>query len=209
MLFFGLLFNRLTLSVLGRALILLTHVFGIPLEVPDSPREQPTTLQLETLDRTVRLIPSSHRAHLSLIQVRRPNQVPATGGGHNHQQRLIRLSHASLSRRFNRNFNQTLLHEMGHLIERAYGIARWMRRQSDNPDARELLETAHDGHTGGPAERIADCYMIYLIRFFGGAANLPADPAAYRGDAAERRFRALLQSPAFANSADTTAEMLA
>ncbi len=65
-------------------------------------------------------------------------------------------------------------------------------------NGRTLLSTGHTGHTQGAGERIADCYMIYLLQVIAGHRyNHPADPAAYQGSAARMRFNLLLQSRAF------------
>ncbi len=90
-----------------------------------------------------------------------------------------------------------MLHEMGHLVEQQYGGMNSIRSRDAEGHAL-LLRTAHHGATHGPSEPFADCYMIYLLTRYGGTRyNHPADPAAYRGTQAERRFEALLSSSAF------------
>lgn len=108
----------------------------------------------------------------------------------------INLSYASLRESYNRLYNVTLLHEFGHHVNWRYHIEGYAHGQGAN--GRALLNTGHIGARQGPGERIADCYMIYLLQVIAGQRyNHPADPSAYQGAAAHMRFNLLLQSRAF------------
>ncbi|MCM3876476.1 MAG: hypothetical protein NEA02_08660 [Thermoanaerobaculia bacterium] len=90
----------------------------------------------------------------------------------------------------------TLLHEFGHHVDWRYDVVAYARSQGAN--GRALLSTGHAGATQGAGERIADCYMIYLLQVLAGQRySHPADTAAYQGGAARMRFNLLLQSRAF------------
>ncbi|MCW5964870.1 MAG: hypothetical protein KIT83_12600 [Bryobacterales bacterium] len=50
-----------------------------------------------------------------------------------------------------------------------------------------LASTGHEGATGGPGERFADCYMLYLMNQVAGhRTGHPVDRAAYQGEQATR-----------------------
>jgi hypothetical protein len=149
------------------------------------------------LERTTLLMPEAHRSVIDHVELRGHDQAPKSGGGSISAARVIRLSYASLRQAYNRNYNITLLHEGGHHVNWHYGIEAFVR--SKGADGAALLNTGHSGATQGAGERIADCYMIYLIQIIARVPyQHPADPAAYRGVEATRRFKLLLQSPAFA-----------
>jgi hypothetical protein len=110
---------------------------------------------------------------------------------------IIRLSHASLRANHNQHYNVTLLHEAGHHVDWHYRIAAYVGTRG--AQGRALLDTGHRGATQGDGERVADCYMIYLLQVIARHAYThPADPAAYRNESARSRFNLLLESPAFA-----------
>jgi hypothetical protein len=149
------------------------------------------------LERTTLLMPEAHRSVIDHIELRGHDQAPKSGGGSISAARVIRLSYASLRQAYNRNYNITLLHEGGHHVNWHYGIEAFVR--SKGADGAALLNTGHSGATQGAGERIADCYMIYLMQVIARVPyQHPADPTAYRGVEATRRFKLLLQSPAFA-----------
>lgn len=162
----------------------------------DTPEDRPNPQHWAILEASTALIPAAHRSVVMNIELRGHRQFPLRGGGSNHTTSTIRLSYACLREAYNNEHNVTLLHEFGHHVDWHYGIADYVSRQG--ADGRALLETGHRGATQGPGERIADCYMIYLLQEIAGRPyRHPADPAAYQGEAAQMRFNLLLQSPAF------------
>lgn len=170
-------------------------VSGMDFFYPDAARDAPSAAQWAVLDRTTALIPEAHRNVISHVEVRGSTQAPRTGGGSIVDAHIIRLSHACLAASYNRTHNVTLLHEAGHHVDWHYGVVAFARTQG--ADGSALLATGHDGATQGAGERIADCYMVYLLQTIAGVPyQHPADRAAYRGAEAQRRFRVLLASPA-------------
>jgi hypothetical protein len=154
--------------------------------------------------RSVSLIPSAHLAlfgDYGYIQLCKPGCPPSGGGGHNPDTPYIKLSHRCLANGYNRQYNITLLHEMGHIVDRQFRAVEWLQRNA-REEFRFLAETGHEGATGGAGERFADCYMLYLTNVVAGhRVRHPADPAAYQGEQAQRRYRILLSTPAFASNA--------
>ncbi|WP_437916856.1 hypothetical protein WME73_20710 [Sorangium sp. So ce302] len=166
-------------------------------------RDWPEESHLRILENTFWLIPSQHRSIIDHVEFRGRGQQPRSGGGNNGH--VIRLSHESVRARLNntpgREFNITFLHEFGHLVDMHYQVTRYVMRRRDAA-GRALLRTGHTGVTQMAGERIADCYMIYLLQELAGVPyQHPADPSAYRGEQARDRFDVLLQSPAFAGIA--------
>ena len=165
----------------------------------DPPNEQ----QLDYLQRSLLLVPPEHAEIITRIEARGPGQSPQSGGGNDRVRRIIRLSHASFSAPHNTNtgrrLNVTVLHELGHIIDFHYGVLRFMHRQRREEPYRSVLSTPYGPGNHGDGEIIADCYMIFLIQIVGRASyRYPPAPSAYQGQAAVRRFQALLESPAFA-----------
>lgn len=166
---------------------------------PD-PSAPPSDTQWSVIENTLALVPSRHLQLLSdpgYVQVSKSNCLPGKGGGNGGGDRWIRLSSDSLSKRYNRTYNVTLLHELGHLVDVHYSAMRTLKTQ-DREGYRLLINTPHDGETSGDGEHFADCYMIYLLQVVAGHRYVhPIAPEAYRGEEAQRRFRVLLSSPAF------------
>ncbi len=178
---------------------------GILCTYHDEPADAPLEEHWTVLEQTTALIPAEHRPLVARVELRGHGEFPARGGGSDREARVIRLSHASLRESYNRRQNVTLLHEWGHHVDWHYDVTGWVAGQGEN--GRTLLQTGHTGATQGPEERIADCYMVYLIQV---VADRPyehrADPEAYRGSAARMRFGLLLGSPAFPPMAEVAAE---
>jgi hypothetical protein len=170
---------------------------GIACLWQDGPSDRPDPQHWVVLERTTALIPMAHRSAVRQVELRGHGQAPLRGGGSDRPTGTIRLSHASLRATYNREYNVTLLHEWGHHVDWRYHVVSFVHGKGAN--GRALLNTGHDGVTHGFGERIADCYMIYLLQVIAGHRYThPADPAAYQGAAARMRFDLLLQSPAFA-----------
>jgi hypothetical protein len=170
---------------------------GIECRYLDAAADAPEAAHWAVLERSTALIPVAHRSLVRHVELRGRNQAPSSGGGSDRAAGVIRLSHASLRAPYNRNYNVTLLHEFGHHVDWRYDLVRYVQGRS--AEGRALLSTRHNGATQGPGERIADCYMIYLLQVVAGQNYThPADPEAYRGTAARARFTLLVQSPAFA-----------
>lgn len=179
-----------------------------------SAADPPNASQLNILRSTLQLLPPAHLALISRVESRRPLQPPVNGGGHDPATRTARLSAVSFSDRSNTEVNLTFLHEMGHLVDHAFGCTSQIQilaRQMGDPlqaDAAALLVTPHLGDTGGGPERIADCYMI-LIRSLRSSRPYSSRscPTQYHGAEAFRRFRVLLNTTAFSNI--TNAQLMA
>jgi len=168
---------------------------GFQLTMPDDEDEQPTAGHIAILSSTIELIPFRHLACLRLIEAR-PRRGHPRRGGHDPSTRTIRLNRNIFSSRENDPLNQTFLHELGHLVDRAFGVTSFVRRLH-TPDAEALLNTSHTGDTNGAGERIADCYMHYIVNVLAG---IRSTNRAYQDGEGERRFRVLLASPAFTRS---------
>ncbi len=182
--------------------ILQRSVLGVPVPVRVSrvTTEPPSTEQLRVILRTLELVPAPHLRLLSppgYVQVSRPGCAPRRGGGNGGESRWVRLSAAAIGAHYNRHLNVTLLHEVGHVVDGAYGGMRWLQ-ENDREGYRLLADTGHTGATQFPGERFADCYMIFLVTQLGGRTYTHrADRAAYRGEQATRRFGIMLNTPAF------------
>ena len=172
----------------------------VPIRISRVRTEPPTTEQIRIILRTLELVPVPHLRLLSPpghVQVSRPGCAPRRGGGNGGDSRWIRISAAAVGAPHNRHLNVTLLHELGHVVDSAYGGTRWLQR-NDRDGYRLLASTGHEGATPGAGERFADCYMIFLVTQVGERPYThPADPQAYRGEQAMRRYRILLNTPAF------------
>jgi hypothetical protein len=182
--------------------ILEVREFRIPLHMADRRGEfRPTPRHIEVLIETLRAVPPMHMKLLhngGYIRASSRNCPPAAGGGNDPDAPWIRLSAASFDQSYNRNANATLLHEFGHIVEFRYDAMDNLF--ADYPALyRTLLDTAHQGATQGPAEQFSDCYMIYIITQIMDRAYIHrAQPDAYEGEGAHRRFEALLNTHAFA-----------
>lgn len=169
---------------------------GIEFTWLDDPGDRPSPEHWVVLERSLALVPPAHYSAVRRIELRGHAQAPARGGGSDRVTSTIRLSYVSLRAPYNQQYNVTLLHEFGHHVDWRYDVAGYVRGQG--ADGRALLLTGHTGATQGPGERIADCYMIYLLQVVAGRPYVHrADPAAYRGVAARTRFDLLLRSRAF------------
>ncbi len=163
----------------------------------DTSSDRPDPQHWMVLERTTALIPIAHRSVVRCVELRGRDQAPARGGGSDRNTGTIRLSHASLRETYNREYNVTLLHEFGHHVDWRYDVAGHVSGQGAN--GRAFLSTGHAGTTQGPGERVADCYMIYLLQVIAHYSYTHrADPTAYQGTAARMRFDLLLGSRAFA-----------
>lgn len=172
----------------------------VPIRIPRVTTEPPSTEQLRIILRTLELVPEPHLRLLSPpghVQVSRRGCAPRRGGGNGGVSRWVRISAAAVGGNHNRHLNVTLLHELGHLVDTAYGGMRWIQ-DHDPAGYRLLAGTGHEGTTSFDGERFADCYMIFVVTQIAGRSyNHPADPRAYRGAEATRRFGIMLNSPAF------------
>lgn len=165
-----------------------------------NPLDPPTDSQWKIIERTLALVPTQHLQLLSnpgYVQVSKSGCSPRKGGGNGGKSRWIRLSSASLNERYNRAYNVTLLHELGHIVDFHYSAMTTLQKQ-DPEGYRLLVNTPHRGKTSFSGEHFADCYMIYLLQEVANYSYIhPAAPNAYKGVEAQRRFRVLLNSPAF------------
>ena len=139
-------------------------------------------MQVEQLTRSLQLLPRIHLARLPEISVvtthgyrggSSRNPTSPDGGS-------IHISSLCFSSAWNQGaYNQTLLHECGHIIDWTYHCTTYLR-QHDRAGYDALLGHAHSGRTQGAGEHFADAYKDYFIG---------------RIDSARRN--ALLHSPAF------------
>ncbi len=175
-------------------------VAGMLVRVYQDPAARPGIDAWNAIHEALKLIPREHLALLGdygYIQLSKPGCPPFRGGGHNPEVPYARLSHACLSSSYNRHCNITLLHEYGHIVDAHYEAMAWLRTNAPE-DFRLLSSTGHQGATGGPGERFADCYMLYLMNVVAGVrTGHPADRAAYQGEQATRRYNILRSTPAF------------
>lgn len=178
--------------------------YAVRLRLWGGPQGPPNARQMAILRATLDVIPLEHLCLLRLIEARRAGQAPAHGGGHDPAGGVIRLSAESFGKPYNQTLNQTLLHEMGHIVDAGLGGGHYvctqqiqqMRAQGD-ADAAALLNTLHRGATPGAIERTADAYLAFVMLRIARAPFVHgAQPGAYVGSEAERRFRVLLETRA-------------
>lgn len=129
-----------------------------------------STSQKTNIEQTLNRLPASHiRAIPRIIVVSDdgPNYFlshPERGGASwrcspaQRSNEWIKLSSYSLSEARNRRINYTLLHEIGHFIDRDYNV---LSGHTDEAN-RYLRETDYSGHTQGAGEAIAQGYMYYF-----------------------------------------------
>ena len=169
---------------------------AVPIRTSTNPRDPPNQDQWQVLERTLALAPKRHLNLLAYIQCSKPGCVPSRGGGSNRTLHYIRLSAEAVQARRNRRYSATLLHELGHHVDWRYGAMSWLR-QNDRAGFNLLRRTRHRG--GGPngvGEQFADCYMMYmLLRQARITYGFLAQPGAYQGAQADRRFAVLLSVP--------------
>lgn len=182
------------------------EVIGIPITLCVHSHHRPSPARVQVIETTLRLIPAGHLRVIAAghIRLSHPNDLPHSGGGSDPAP-WIRLSAVSLAAA--RVHSPTLLHEMGHVIDYHYGAMRALR--GTHPHLYDVLNsTAHRGRTQFDGERFADCYMIYFLTQVAGVPHThPADPRAYRGDARDTRFSAMLSTPAFRDWAGPLASL--
>ncbi|SHJ39074.1 hypothetical protein [Aquimarina spongiae] len=126
--------------------------------------------QKRNIEQTLSRVPSEHLnsiPRIIIVSEDGPNHFlshPRRGGASwrcspaNRADEWIKLSAYSLSERRNQRVNFTLLHELGHFIDRDYNILSGHREEA----RRYLRETNYSGHTQGAGEAIAQGYMYYF-----------------------------------------------
>lgn len=168
---------------------------------------EPRGREIEQLERTLCLLPSMHLRALPTITV---GDRPARGGGGSASPtmpggpfiRLNRMIFDPVQRPVNAGrLNYTLLHEVGHIIDWAFGCMATLAG-SDPAGYAALLAHAHSGATQGPSEHFADAYADFF--FHGGSFNRGSDNGGWvmpRGNwARDPRIQAMLGSPAFSDA---------
>jgi hypothetical protein len=172
---------------------------GVDVRVLTDPADQPQAAAVLAIFRTLELLP---RRHLDLlrsghVQISKRQCPPRRGGGNDPEVPWVRVSRAAADETRNHQYCITMLHELGHIVDTRYGAMAWLR-DNDPEGYRFLAATAHEGATDFDGERFADCYMLYLLNEVARRPTRhPAEPAAYQGEAAQRRYRILLSTPAF------------
>jgi len=139
-------------------------VKGIFIEI-DYDNTQVTDDQVRQLLQSLDLLPPSHLPHVPTITV---GNRPAQGGGGSAHSGMpggpyIRLNRSCFNSPWNSGSNnETLLHEVGHIVDWAFDCMRHMR--IDNPAGyRALLRHPHRGRTQGPGEHFADAYAHHYM----------------------------------------------
>ncbi len=121
--------------------------------------------QIRQLLRSLERISPDHLQHVPTITV--GNRPPGGGGGSAHSGMpggpYIRLNKNCFNSSWNQGmYNETLLHEVGHIVDWAYDCMNHMRRE--NPAGYQaLLNHPHRGRTQGPGEHYADAYAAYHL----------------------------------------------
>ncbi len=127
-----------------------------------------TAQLLRSLDR----LPREHLVLLPRITV--GERPPATdhprsygGGGSAHRGMpggpYLRLNWRIFQAPWNQGFlNNTILHEVGHIVDWAYGCMDALRIEH-RTHYRALISHPHSGRTQGPSEHYADAYADYFI----------------------------------------------
>lgn len=158
-----------------------THQYGIyrrgdaeiSLLIQDPPRGGlPPTFNLESVKRRIKdtldFIPESHINLFGNKGYVRLGNIPSTGGGHNPTTPYIRLSYDSLDGSRGHSYNNgrlsyTLLHEMGHIVDKSINPTCMDILKRDFPlGCWAILTRYHDGATSGPSEHYADIYADYF-----------------------------------------------
>jgi len=126
--------------------------------------------QKNNIEQTLSRLPASHLRSIPRIIIvsnEGPNYFlshPERGGASwrcspaNRDSEWIKLSAYSLSEPRNRRINYTLLHEIGHFIDRDHQVLSGHQEEA----RRYLSDTNYSGHTTGAGEAIAQGYMYYF-----------------------------------------------
>lgn len=129
-----------------------------------------TEAQKRNLEQTLSRLPAAHLTSIPRIIIVSndgPNYFlshPERGGASwrcspaNTANEWIKISAYSLTERRNQRINFTLLHEIGHFIDRDFNIVSGHQEEA----RRYLRETNYRGHTQGAGEAIAQGYMYYF-----------------------------------------------
>ncbi len=128
------------------------------------------TAQKGNMEQTLSRLPAAHLnsiPRIIIVSAAGPNYFlknPSRGGASwrcnpsNREDEWIKLSEYSLSERRNQRINFTLLHEVGHFIDRDFNIVSGHQEEA----RRYLREVNYRGHTQGAGEAIAQGYMYYF-----------------------------------------------
>ncbi|MEO8088324.1 MAG: hypothetical protein ABI763_16000 [Bacteroidota bacterium] len=134
---------------------------GIQIKLNGIEENQPGFQQLV---RTLNLLPHAHLRVFPTITV---GDRPARGGGGSQPRSepggaFIRINRSCFNSSWNSGrYNETLLHEIGHIIDWEYNCMRVMSR--NNPTGYNiLLAHRHSGATHGASEHYADAYATYF-----------------------------------------------
>lgn len=138
----------------------------------------PRGFQLEAVRRritdTLDIIPESHINLFGTGGNIRVGSIPATGGGHNPTIPHIRLSYNCFDGAREHSYNNgrlsyTLLHEMGHIVDKSIQPTCMEFLASEFPlGCLGILSRYHGGGTRGVSEHYADIYADYFYNEIGG-----------------------------------------
>jgi len=127
--------------------------------------DEVTDANIRQLLNTLALLPARHLEQLPTITV--GNRPRRGGGGSAHSGMrggpYIRLNSGIFSRHWNQGpYNETLLHEVGHIVDWAYQCMQHLPSE-DREGYQALLADPHGGATQGPSEHYADAYADYYL----------------------------------------------
>ena len=128
----------------------------------------------ERIIETLNIIPESHINLFGTGGNIRVGSMPPTGGGHNPTIPHIRLSYNCFDGAREHSYNNgrlsyTLLHEMGHIVDKSIHPTCMEFLASEFPlGCLAILNRYHGGGTRGVSEHYADAYADYLYNEIGG-----------------------------------------
>ena len=175
------------------------QIHSIPIEITVARRavDLVSEAQITQLVQSLNRLPDEHLRRLPTITIKYFAEY--AGGGSRldrdePENSFIRISHRCFQSSWNQPLtepNQTLLHEVGHIIDWTYGCMGYLRH-NHREEYRALQAHPHSGRTQGAGEHYADAYKDYFVG------------SLLRG----LRYDALMHSPAFRSIAPRTFDQL-
>ena len=175
------------------------QIHSIPIEINVARRavDLVTEAQISQLVQSLNRLPDEHLRRLPTITIRYYAEY-AGGGSHldrdEPEHSFIRISYRCFQSSWNRPLtepNQTLLHEVGHIIDWNYSCMGYLR-SNHRTEYQALLSHAHSGRTSGAGEHYADAYKDYFVGTLRSGL----------------RYDALIHSPAFRSIVPRTFDRL-
>lgn len=138
----------------------------------------PRGFALETVKQKIRdtldCLPTSHINLFGTNGNIRLGNIPSTGGGHDPNIPHIRLSYDCFNGARNHSYNNgrlsyTLLHEMGHIVDKSINPSCMSVLKREYPlGCLAIITRYHGGATSGFSEHYADIYADYFYNEVGG-----------------------------------------